>query len=70
MDIKIARCPFCGGNEFIEARQIQGEAYVSAQALFGQELKHTICRNCGSVVRSFVEYPENLLKKKDRRIKE
>ena len=67
MKVHIARCPFCGYAEFIEARQYNMEAYVSGEALFGQELKYIICRHCGSVVRSFVEKPENLLKKKNRR---
>ena len=70
MKVYIERCPFCGYSEFIEARQMQGEAYVSGEALLGQQLRHTICRNCGSVVRSCVEEPEKLLKKKNRRIKE
>lgn len=70
MNVQITRCPFCGGIEFIEARQAAPETYVTAQTLFGQQLYHTICRNCGSVVRSYVENPENLLKKKNRRIKE
>ena len=70
MKVFIERCPFCGHSEFIEARQYQGEAYVSGEALLGQRLNHTICRNCGSVVRSFVEDPEKLLKKKNRRIRE
>ena len=67
MNVHIDRCPFCGYSEFIEARQMRGEAYVSGEALLGQELKHIICRHCGSVVRSYVEKPENLLKKKNRR---
>ena len=70
MKVYIERCPFCGYSEFIEARQMQGEAYVSGEAFLGQQLRHTICRNCGSVVRSYVEEPEKLLKKKNRRIKE
>ena len=70
MNVHIDRCPFCGYGEFIEARQMQGEAYVSGEALLGQQLRHTICRHCGSVVRSYVEEPEKLLKKKNRRIKE
>ena len=70
MKLNMERCPFCGYSEFIEARQYAPEAYVSAQALFGQELKYVICRHCGSVVRTYVEDPEKLLKKKDRRIKE
>ena len=28
---------------------------------------HSICRNCGSVVRSYVKKPEKLLKRKDRK---
>ena len=67
MHIKIEKCPFCGHTEFVEARQIRAEAYVSGESLMGQELKHIVCRQCGSVVRSFVEDPEALLKKKNRR---
>ena len=67
MKVYIERCPFCGYAEFIEARQLHVESYVSGEALLSQELKHIICRHCGSVVRSYVEKPENLLKKKNRR---
>ena len=67
MDVVIERCPFCGQSEFILARQYAPEAYVSGQALFGQELKHVVCRSCGSVVRSYVANPEGLLKKKNRK---
>lgn len=67
MKVSIERCPFCGYAEFIQARQYAPEAHVSGEALFGQQLNHTICRHCGSVVRSFVEAPEKLLKKKNRR---
>ena len=66
----IERCPYCGYAEFVETRQINAEAYVVGETLLGQELKHLICRHCGSVVRSFVDDPEKLLKKKNRRIKE
>ena len=67
MEIHLQRCPFCGDTEFIQARQYAPEAYIAGEALFGQELKHIVCRNCGSVVRSFVENPEHLLKKKNRK---
>ena len=70
MEINLQRCPFCGYSEFIEARQYHSEAYVTGGALLGQELKHTVCRHCGSVVRTYVENPELLLKRKDRRTKE
>ena len=70
MKVYIERCPFCGYSEFIEAKQVATEAYLSAETVFGQQLKHTVCRHCGSIVRSYVEDPEKLLKKKNRRIKD
>ena len=33
----------------------------------GIGLYHSVCRNCGSVVRSYVKEPEKLLKRKERR---
>ena len=38
--------------------------------LHGADLYHSVCRNCGSVLRSYVKDPEKLLKKKDRRDKD
>ena len=70
MKVNIDRCPYCGYGEFIEATQWNPDAYVTGEALLGQELHHLVCRHCGSVVRSYVEDPEKLLKKKNRRIKE
>ena len=70
MNIPIRSCPFCGYSEFIEARQYNMESYISGEALLGQELKFTVCRHGGSVVRTYVEDPEKLLKMKNRRIKE
>lgn len=63
----ITRCPFCGHSEFIEGMQGGSDAYVTAENIFGQRLYHILCRNCGSVVRSYVKNPEKLLKKKNRR---
>ncbi len=70
MQIRIDRCPFCGYSEFIQARQRSTDAYVFGEAFLGLELHLVICRHCGSVVRSFVEEPEKLLKRKNRRTKE
>ena len=70
MKINLQRCPFCGYGEFIEAKQWNVEAYLQGEALFGQEIQHTVCRHCGSIVRSYVKEPEKLLKRKDRREKE
>lgn len=63
-------CPFCGGREIIIAYQ---SSYAAVTALshklgLGRELYHSVCRGCGTVLRSFVKEPEKLLKKKDRRI--
>ncbi len=67
-DPYVSVCPYCGGTEFIECYQ-DGYAVVTAvsNAWGGRALCHSVCRNCGSVVRSFVKEPEKLLKKKDRK---
>lgn len=68
-DRYVSRCPYCGGIEFIEAYQ-SGYAVITAvsnKAGWGQNLYHTVCRSCGSVVRSYVKEPEKLLKRRDRK---
>ncbi|MBR4765262.1 MAG: hypothetical protein IK085_00700 [Clostridia bacterium] len=63
-----ARCPFCGGTEMIECFQSGYAAISSTQnKLGGRTLYHSVCRKCGSIVRSYVREPEKLLKKKDRK---
>lgn len=65
-----AVCPYCGGSEFIETYQDSYGAISAVQnKLGGCALYHSVCRNCGSVVRSYVKDPEKLLKRKDRRQK-
>ena len=44
-----------------------GSVTAVSNKMGGVGLYHSICRNCGSVVRSYVKEPEKLLKKKDRR---
>lgn len=67
-DKYIANCPYCGGTEVIESLQ---DAYAAVTAVNnkwgGTGLYHSICRNCGSVIRSYVKDPEKLLRRKDRR---
>lgn len=65
----IKQCPYCEGKELIEAVQggyatIYGVEHKSG---FGVPLYHLVCRDCGSVVRSYVNDPEKLLKRKNRR---
>lgn len=63
----VSTCPFCGGHEFIKGVQT-GYAQVSGQGwTLSSNLCHEICRDCGSVVRSYVPDPEMLVKRRDRR---
>ena len=66
-DGSVRKCPFCGGTEMIEAYQTgYGAVAALSNKLGGVSLYHTICRSCGSVVRSYVRDPEKLLKRRDR----
>ena len=66
-NVKIAECPFCGGMEFVEGCHRGYGAIAGSGLLASSDLYHQICRDCGSVVRSYVMNPEQLLKRKDRR---
>lgn len=64
----VLQCPYCGGSEIIMGYQDGYAAIIGAQNMLGGiTLYHSVCRDCGSVVRSYVKEPEKLLKKKDRR---
>lgn len=63
--MKELKCQYCDGRDFIETRQ-SGYAEITGEGLHSTSLYHTICRNCGSVVRSYVKEPEKLLRKKNR----
>lgn len=67
-DKYVKNCPFCNGTEIIESHQ-SGYATVTAvnNIWGGVALYHSICRSCGSVVRSYVKEPEKLLRRKDRK---
>lgn len=67
----VLKCPFCDGTEMIEAYQ-GGYAHIYAvdSSLRGSCLYHLICRDCGTVVRSFVKDPEKFVKMKNRRKKD
>lgn len=67
-DKYVMSCPYCGGTEVIEARH-SGYGEISAVDSVWRccPLYHSVCRECGSVLRSYVKEPEELLKKKDRK---
>lgn len=67
-DQYVSVCPYCGGSEIIETFQTSYAAISATRNKLGAvALYHSVCRACGSVVRSYVKEPEKLLKKKDRR---
>jgi len=66
-EIKIEKCPYCGGEELIECvGDSYGGVYVSRKWRSAR-LYVTVCRDCGSVVRSYCKDPEKLFPKKERR---
>ena len=67
-EVRIEKCRFCGGEELIEGRIASyGGAYVSTGGFKNDALFAVICRDCGSVVRTFCKNPEKLYPKKERR---
>lgn len=70
-EVGIETCPFCGGEEMAETRVLSyGGVYVSLLhkgGMRGAALYATICRDCGSVVRTYCKEPEKLYPKKERR---
>ncbi|MCM1438419.1 MAG: hypothetical protein NC131_04300 [Roseburia sp.] len=66
-EIKIEQCPFCDGKEFINGRVgsyggVQIEKGIHSSAVYA-----LVCRDCGSIVRSYVGDAERLLPKKERK---
>lgn len=70
-EVKLEKCPFCGGEELIETRAISyggvSLSPLSKSGFHGVVLFATVCRDCGSVVRAYCKEPEKLVPKKDRR---
>lgn len=67
-DKYIKECPYCGGTETIVSYQSGYGAVTAVNNNWGGvRLYHSICRTCGSVLRSYVKEPEKLLKRKDRK---
>lgn len=58
-----SKCPYCGEKEFVEARETGvGITCTNRKFINGrmQMLYHTVCKNCGTVVRSYVKKPKEL----------
>ena len=64
MEYKQDICPHCGGTETVIGKQTAANEFVvskyAATNFFGSALYHVICRNCGTLIRSYVDNPEAL----------
>lgn len=55
-------CPYCGSTEFVVGKENKTYGGISKSGNFtGQPICHDICKNCGTIVRSFVENPSKLV---------
>ena len=61
-EVKIDKCPYCGGEEFFEGPLATSDRKVTvATGIFSHvNLYASGCRNCGSVVRTFCKTPDKL----------
>ncbi len=66
-EVKIEKCPFCGGEELFECVIGSYGGVYLMRKMHDIALFATVCRDCGSVVRSYCKNPEKLFPKKERR---
>lgn len=64
--MKQEKCPYCGSKKFVNGVQ-DGYSKIFPEGktftLKSQVLYHTICLDCGTVVKSFVKNPSKLITK-------
>ena len=64
METKV-KCPYCGKEETVIGKQI-GYAAIKPNkkiSLSEQPIYHIVCLNCGSIIRSYVQNPKELIVK-------
>ena len=66
-EIKIEECPYCGGTEFIDAMVESYGGVCASVGFHSSGIRVVVCRDCGSIVRSYVKDAEKLYPKKERR---
>lgn len=67
-DVIELRCPYCDGTEIVEATQGgYGQITAVTSPWYACSVFHLVCRDCGTIIRSFVKDPEKLVKYKNRR---
>lgn len=56
MEHRNEKCPYYNGKEFVTGIQQRGGSMTSMKnPAQGTVIKHVICKNCGSIVRSYVD---------------
>jgi len=54
-------CPHCGSRDTMLCQQSGHGAIYPKKGLFslGKPLRHIVCRDCGTVIRSYIEDPQD-----------
>lgn len=60
--IKIQKCPYCGSDQLAVGYQMKSSAVYPDErgGVFGEQIEHTICLECGSIVYSRVLSTQHL----------
>lgn len=63
MSEQIIKCPFCGGEDFIIAEQSGFSNIHVKKGFYFKEtpLMHQVCKNCGTIIKSYVKDIDRLL---------
>ena len=58
-------CPHCGGRETLDAKQYGQGSIYPRKGIFslGKPLYHIVCKDCGTIIRSYIEDPQSWAKK-------
>ncbi len=60
--VKITHCPYCGSEQLAVGYQTKDAAVFpdTRGGVFGEQIEHTVCLDCGSIVYSRVLSTEHL----------
>ncbi len=68
--LSIDKCPYCGSDELVDAEVFtRGGLQVGTSRRTTTPVRMWVCRNCGSVVHAFVEDPEMMFPRRQRKKK-
>ena len=65
MELRKDVCPYCGGTETVIAKHTENDRLVPRNAViiprYAKTILNVVCLNCGTIIRRYVENPEDLL---------